>query len=163
MHTTRFRRSMALPAAAVAAASALLLAACADRPCGHDHRRGGVQSPQCRLDGYSGSAEANSQGGRAIESAAQQVAAACKPVLGKQGYQAMIPGQPGAANARKAFGACEKIPKGQLPLLAFCAAGAWHAAPPTGAVGTPAENSRQEFLAEAVGRCVQNARKGAAQ
>ena len=162
MHTTRFGRRLALLAAA--AAAALSLAACdplaivAAAPSSHPSATAAASAIDSRA-----SAEANSQGGQAIESAAQQLAAACEPVLGKQGYQAMVPGQPAAGKAREAFVACEKIPEAQLPLLGVCIVRAWHAAPPAGPAGTPAENSRQAFLATAVGKCVQGARKAADQ
>jgi hypothetical protein len=103
-------------------------------------------------------AEATSSGGQAVKKTATQIADACKPA---RGWQAMYPGVPGARGARKAFIACEKIPRGQAFAWGLCIGKGYAHAPKGGPAGTPPENARQTFLAKAIGSCTKTARGAA--
>lgn len=100
-------------------------------------------------------AEASSSAGQAAKTQASALAAACKPA---GGFNALEPGVPGAAAARKTFETCEKIPEDKVFSLGVCLVTAYSRAPARGPSGSAAETARQTDLADADGACVQVAK-----
>ena len=154
---TARRAALATGWAGAAVLACLLLAGCGPggkaSSVASAHPTAAAAASSARAAGH---AEASSSGGQAIKKSAAQVADACRPA---GGWNDMYPGVTGAAAARHAFITCEKIPRSQVFAWGVCAGKAYSDAPKGAAPGTPAENTRQGFLATAFGQCTQTARK----
>jgi hypothetical protein len=122
--------------------------------CGGKHAAAGASASAA---GASARAEVSSSAGQAAKTQAEAIADDCKPA-GTAGFNALEPGVPGAAAARKTFESCEKIPKAKVFALGICLGKAYSHAPAKGASGSAAEIARQAYLAGAEGACVQAAK-----
>jgi hypothetical protein len=136
---------------ALGLAAAALVAGC------HGSTGTGAAGGASSADAAASSARAlaSSSAGAAAKTQAEAVADDCKPAAG---FDALEPGVPGAAAARKTFDKCEKIPEAAVFNLGVCLVRAYTHAPAKGTQGSAAETARQTYLATAEGGCVQTAK-----
>jgi len=151
----RWRRvSPALGPVIIGVPAALAIVACQSGSSGTPAATGAAAS-SASAAAASARAIASSSAGAAAKSQAVGLADDCKPA---GGFDVLEPGVPGADAARKTFESCESIPKSKLFALGLCLVRAYSHAPAKAAEGTPEETTRQAYLADDDGACVQTAK-----